>query len=601
MRLLFALAAALALAPAAYAGTSTGITGAAGALGGSSPLAPSKPRLTSTQATRFFLDDPKVHDWLTRYPPHPLTEADYAKGQWTVDVWSGKGSNELEIATGKVDDRTGAVLEAWTGPQVAWKMARGYPGAFGGTEINSYRVWLAFCALFLIGLVDWRRPFSFRSVDVLALLSFSVSLWFFNRGNVFAAMPLVYPPLVWLLVRCAWIARRDRPSRGRAVWPVWLLAAATVFTAGFRLGLDVRASNVIDVGYSGVIGAERISHGQSPYGHFPIEGSRPACGPADADGEIRDRVQTNGRCETANPLGDTYGPVSYEAYLPGYWIFGWSGRWDSLPAVKATTILFDALCLLGLVVVGRRFGGNRLAATLAFAWAAWPFTQYAASSNTNDAIMPAFLIWGFAFVTSDLARGAFAALAGWTKFASLLVVPLWLGYPEARRPRPAARTALGFAVATVAAFSILLLEPSLPHALRVFYDRTIHYQLGRSSPFSIWDWRQYHAKGLPNLHAVQIVLEVLLVAAAAALGWWPRVRSPLRLASLTAALLIGFELVLTHWFYLYLPWFFPFVALALLAPLPGRASSSPATRSSTSDSGHVTRSSTRRPTSATAI
>jgi hypothetical protein len=28
---------------------------------------------------------------------------------------------------------------------------------------------------------------------------------------------------------------------------------------------------------------------------------------------------------------------------------------------------------------------------------------------------------------------------------------------------------------------------------------------------------------------------------------------------------VAFELVLTHWFYLYLPWFFPFVALALFA------------------------------------
>jgi hypothetical protein len=28
--------------------------------------------------------------------------------------------------------------------------------------------------------------------------------------------------------------------------------------------------------------------------------------------------------------------------------------------------------------------------------------------------------------------------------------------------------------------------------------------------------------------------------------------------------LIGFELVLTHWFYLYLPWFFPFVAFVAL-------------------------------------
>jgi hypothetical protein len=27
---------------------------------------------------------------------------------------------------------------------------------------------------------------------------------------------------------------------------------------------------------------------------------------------------------------------------------------------------------------------------------------------------------------------------------------------------------------------------------------------------------------------------------------------------------IGFELVLTHWFYLYIPWFFPFVIFPLL-------------------------------------
>jgi hypothetical protein len=28
--------------------------------------------------------------------------------------------------------------------------------------------------------------------------------------------------------------------------------------------------------------------------------------------------------------------------------------------------------------------------------------------------------------------------------------------------------------------------------------------------------------------------------------------------------MLGFELCLTHWFYLYIPWFFPFTAIALL-------------------------------------
>ncbi|MFL5961299.1 MAG: hypothetical protein ACJ757_00200 [Gaiellaceae bacterium] len=567
MKVAAVAALALALVPIAQAGTTTSVPNP---LTTTTPLAQTQPRTTKSQAIALFLADDKVADWLKRYPPKPVTDATFEQGSWTVNVYSGKAG---EIATGKVDDGTGAVTDAWTGPQVAWKMARGYSGAFGGEKINSYTVWLGLCAIFLLGLVDWRRPFSVRNVDLLALLSFSVSLWFFNRGDIFTAMPLVYPPLLWLLLRCVWIARTDRPARGGAVWPVWVLASATVFLAGFKVGLNWRASNVIDVGYSGVIGADRIVHGQIPYGHFPVEDSRPACGPADSDGEIRDRIQTNGICENANPQGDTYGPMSYIAYIPGYAIFGWSHMWDKLPAVHFTSILFDLLAMLGLAVVGRRFGGPRLAATAAFTWAAWPFAQYASSSNTNDAIAPALLVWGFAVLTSDAGRGVFVALSGWTKFASLLVLPLWSGYPEARRPPTIARTLLGFALGSAAVFWVLLLEPSPLHAARVFYDRTVSFQIGRASPFSVWNWGSYHAKGLPDLHLVQRVLQVLLVVGALALAWFPRRRSPLRMAALTGAVLIGFELVLTHWFYLYLPWFFPFVALALVAPVPGGAAS----------------------------
>jgi len=515
-----------------------------------------------------FLADGKVRDWLKRYPKTVTSDATYSTttGDWTVQVFSGKAG---EVATGTVNDATGVITEAWTGPQVAWRMARGYPGQFGGKQINSPVLWLTLCGLFVVGLADWRRLRSLRNLDLLVLVSLTVSLWFFNHGNVFAAMPLIYPPLLWLLVRCVWVARGDRPPPGRSVWPLAVLAAATVFVAGFRVGLDIRASNVIDVGYAGVIGADRIWNGQSPYGHFPQEDDLKPCGPADSSGEIRDRIQTNGFCESANPLADTYGPVSYLAYIPGYLIFGWSHKWDKLPAVHFTTIVFDLLALLGLAVVARRFGGARLAAEAAFAWAAWPFTQYAASSNTNDSIAPALLVWGLVFLTSDLGRGAAVALSGWTKFASLLVLPLWSGYPEARRPRPVTLALLGFALTTSLVFFVLFLEPSPAHALRVFYDRTISFQYGRDSPFSIWDWGQYHAKGIPNLKIVQRVLEVVLVLGSLALFWVPRRRSPLRIAALTAAVLIGFQLVLTHWYYPYLPWFFPFVVLALVAPLPG--------------------------------
>src|ERR671938_245579 len=190
---------------------------------------------------------------------------------------------------------------------------------------------------------NFRRPLSWRNLDLLVLLSFSVSLWFFNRGNIFASVPLVYPPLAYLIARCTRIGWTGREVRATIAWPYWVLLAAAVFLAGFRIGLNVEDSNVIDVGYAGVIGAQRISAGQSPYGHFPVEESLKACGPAAAEGEIRDRIQTNGRCESANPQGDTYGPVAYEAYLPGYWILGWSGKWDDLPAAHFTAIVADLL------------------------------------------------------------------------------------------------------------------------------------------------------------------------------------------------------------------------------------------------------------------
>jgi hypothetical protein len=531
------------------------------------PIAPvpPKPRLTADGAEAVFLADPKVRDWVARYPRVSLVkqaELDPKTRAWKVSVWSGKAG---EIATGRVDDTSGAVLEAWTGPQVAWKMARGYKGAFGGTRINSYPVWLGFCAVFLLGLVDWRRPLSLRNLDLLAFLSFSVSLWYFNRGNIFTSAPLAYPPLVYLLVRCLMVGRRGRATPGRPVWPAWVLLGATVFLMGFRIGLNAETSNVIDVGYAGVIGAERIAHGQAPYGHMPVEDQLRACGPADADGEIRDRIQTNGRCESANPFGDTYGPVAYEAYLPGYLIKGWSGKWDDLPAAHVTTGIFDVVAVVGLLLVGRRFGGFRLGATLAFAWAAYPFTQYASSSNTNDLIPPAILIWAFYVSSTPWARGALAALSGWTKFAPLVLMPLWITYPE-RRLRPSLTALAGALLATLAAFSILLLEPNVLHAARVFFDRSIRWQIGRESPFSLWDWGQYHARGIPSLRVVQRALEVVLVLGALAAGYWPRRVSPLQLAALTGALLVGFEIVLTHWSYLYIPWFFPFAALALLAP-----------------------------------
>jgi hypothetical protein len=590
------------------------------------PLTPNAPRgaqiLNEQQAISILEQYPKVAHWLSRYttlrygksPTNPTNATfDPKTGIWNVQIfYPGAG----EIAMGKVDDATGHVNEAWTGPQVAWTMARctdaagtesdGFLlrpgcGAFGGPKINTPWVWLSFCALFFFGLLDYRKLLGIRTLDLLMLLvPVTLSLWFFNHGNIFTSVPLIYPTLFYALGRMLWIGITGRPTRAQAFWPTWVFVALTVFVGGFRIGLNVEHSNVIDVGYAGVVGASVIvDNHRSPYKNFPTgEADRPACGQPDANGDIRRHIQTNGRCQDAIPQGDTYGPVAYEAYIPGLLAFGWSGFWDDLPAAHFTALFFDMLCALGLALVGKRYGGTRMAAILAFAWMAYPFTQYTSNSNTNDSIGAAFLIFGVWLMHKPAARGALAALAGWTKFAPLLVLGLWLGHPNGLRSRRlgGAVTALGersgsaplrrlgarlaredagagrrigdfvggFLLATGAAFSVLLLEPSFFHAVWEFWHRTVVWQMGRDAPFSLWDWHTYHARGIPDLRLAQKALQVLLVLGAVVLVFVPRRRSPLQLIAFTGALLVGFECVLTYWLYTYIPWFYPFVAAALL-------------------------------------
>jgi len=559
-----ALAAVVVLAAAApsLAATSPVAPGLPGLVPAASP---DHPRLTEKSATRIALADAKVAAWLRRYPPGPTTSAEFQPDTrtWVVKAWSGAAG---QVALVTVEDTTGRVTQAWTGPQVAWKMARGGEAAFGGKTLDRASVWIAFCLIFLVGLADFRRPLSLRNLDLLVLLSFSVSLVFFNRGEVFASVPLTYPPLLYLVGRTAWAGFRGRGPALRPLWPAWVLAGATVFLVGFRVGLNHQSPHgVIDVGYAGVIGANRIVNGQAPYGHMPVRDDLKPCGPADADGDIANRIQTNGRCETANETGDTYGPVTYLAYVPAYLAFGWSGTWDSLPTAHATSIAFDLLTMLGLVLVGLRFGGVRLASALAFAWAAYPFTAYALNADTNDSIMPAFLVFGFWLVSSPWARGSAVALAGWAKFGALLVAPLWATYPSVKA-RSVVRYAIAFAVVTVVVFTVLLLEPSLWSAVHTFWDRTVKSQVTRESPFSIWGWGQYHARGIPDLGFLQPVVETLVVVLALVAAVLPRRKGPVELAALTAAVLVAFQVALTHWFYLYLPWVLPFLALWLLLP-----------------------------------
>ena len=76
----------------------------------------------------------------------------------------------------------------------------GYPGVLG-EKLNAPYVWLPLCVVFFLTFFDWRRPFRALHFDLLALLAFGVSHYFFNLGKAWTSVPLVYPVLAWLVVR----------------------------------------------------------------------------------------------------------------------------------------------------------------------------------------------------------------------------------------------------------------------------------------------------------------------------------------------------------------------------------------------------------------
>jgi hypothetical protein len=516
------------VAPAATRTTTTTVDPNTPVLVTSQGKAPLGYRLTAAQVERIAARVGKVHDVVRRHRGSYPAEYTKGPGRWQVSWFSPGGK---EIAQVYVDDVSGTVTEAWTGFQVAWSMARGYPGAFG-RRVNAWYVWVPLCVLFFVPFLPRRRRPSLLHLDLLVLLAFSVSLAFFNHAQIGLSVPLAYPCLLYLLVRMLLLARgRGRPREPlRLLVPVSWLAVALVFLVGFRVGLNVTNSNVIDVGYAGVIGADRIVHGKPLYGGWPSD----------------------------NAQGDTYGPANYYAYVPFRLLFGWSGRWDDLPAAHAAAIIFDLLTLLGLFLLGRRVRGPTLGVVLAYAWAAYPFTMYALSSNSNDSLVSMLLVLTLLVITSAPARGVAAALAGFTKFAPLALAPLFMrGVDSSLRKRSVIPYGLAYGVTGLVVMAPVLLSGDLSH----FWHDTLAYQAGRGSPFSIWGlWG--------GLNVEQHLVQGAAVALAIAVAFVPRHRDLMQVAALGAAVLICLQLGVTHWFYLYIVWFFPLVIFALLGVYP---------------------------------
>jgi hypothetical protein len=516
---------------------------AASSAGGTTTEPGSEHRLPQSRAIRIARTDPQVAAEQRRWG-HLEPTATAKPGTWQVDFYA-DGTERVQVI---VDDATGQITETWTGYQIAWQMARGYPGQFGH-KLNAPYVWLALAGIFFFALFDFRRKWRMVHLDLLVLLSFGISEIYFNQGNIGVSVPLTYPPLLYLLARMIWVGFRGAGQGLRPSTPTAWLAIGGAFLLGFRIALNIADSGVIDVGYAGVIGADHLVHGQAIWNNFPSD----------------------------NVFGDTYGPFNYYAYVPFELIFPWSGSWDNLPAAHAAAIAFDLATVGGLFALGRRLrpgsDGTRLGVVLGFAWAAYPFTDYALQSNSNDALVAALLVWALVVFASPVKRAVLVGLSIATKFASLPLVPLFAAGDRGlltrgngsrsllRRLRPAGI----FCLALAAVIGAMLALPAIDPGLGTFYDRTIKSQLDRTSPFSVWG--QDH-----SLEWLQTAFKVFAVALALLVAFLPRRRTLPQVAALAAAVMIAVEITAEHWFYLYIPWFFVLLLAGLTAAT--RASSS---------------------------
>ena len=268
--------------------------------------------------------------------------------RWQVSYFSRNGKKEIGQVI--IDDLSGRVLEQWTGFQVAWTMARGYPGAFG-RHVNALYMWLPLCVLFLL-------PFLIAGPSRCCTSTCWCCCPSRSRSRS-STTPTSTPRSRSSTRRCSTCWRACSPCCGarpasaepgpggplRLLVPAPWLAVAVVFLIGFRVGLNVTDGNVIDVGYAGVIGAQRIVDGKPLYGSYP----------------------------TDNEHGDTYGPVNYEAYVPFEQIFGCE-RHLGRPARGARAPRCSSTCSPSalLFLLGRRMRGPTLGVALAYAWVSYP-------------------------------------------------------------------------------------------------------------------------------------------------------------------------------------------------------------------------------------
>jgi Glycosyltransferase family 87 len=410
------------------------------------------------------------------------------------------------------------------------------PAVAGGVfTLHPLFVAVPWAACFVLGLLDWRRPWRVEHLDLLALAGFFPVAMLLSDDLSAAGLWLAAVCLGWLFARMlgaafgAWRMPELRPS----ISSRWLGLAVLILLL-VRIASLARG-NISDVGQASSLGAWRVLHGLHLYGAVSWPGP--------------------GGLHVYRP--DSYGPFAYYAYIPFAAIF------PSAPAQIATllpAVCFDVLTVAGLYKLGGRLGGRPLAQAFVFAYLLYPFPDLSLTAQTNDGLIAALCVWTIVMASErPVARGLLVAAAALTKFLPALLAVQFLGVRQGRSR---------YALTLVASLAAMLAWPLITSGPAQFLDSTFGYQLiqrGGGVQFSIWTY-------LPQ---VAIVARPVLAAALVLLALSPMLRPPVqdarKQAALAAALLIGGQLLLGYWFYSYLTWCYPLLIVAVIQARPDHA------------------------------
>ncbi|HXH08123.1 MAG TPA: hypothetical protein VNI83_16215 [Vicinamibacterales bacterium] len=447
-------------------------------------------------------------------------------------------------------------------------------------------LWLALLTAIVAGF-DFERLRNPRNLDLLLIqglgflfydiLSFgrrlhdpqTVALLFWIFGAIFFVSLALAARALWHAVRPIRVAWRP-PLGGRALAAVALLMVA----------LDVAAAALRppdDSGYFVNLGAQRLrERGLLPYGDPLLTGTPGAAyGPLLYVAHVPFQLLVDPA--RVNPVSSPRPPLGAESTY----------RLPSPLATKLCTIAFQVLAVASLYLAARRFASRDTAWALVALYAGSAFVLGVGGDD--------YFIGGMTFVSHigppAVTTAAFAALVGGqAALAGILLVaaagcgfypafllPAWAGFLwDRRRERRRFLLAVAGSAALLAAFVLLCSRPAGGRSLvgTILWDTFGHHSDPAgygSSPFGFWGqrgglraWLMRPLAGDSGLTAPALLIFFAVAGGGFALA---RRRPAPALALVSAAVVIGANLIKVHATGTYVAWFYPFLLLGWFLPV----------------------------------